>query len=322
MFEINLDNFTKKEENTKIENITKNPNERSLEELFNKGFFIIDKDCGPTSHSVCSLLKSLLEKNDFNITKIGHSGTLDPKVSGVLVCGINKATKLMEYMLLSSKRYICLMYFHNDFQIEELKKVIKSFVGKIKQTPPIISAVKRVEREREIYSLKILEIKGRYVLFDVSCERGTYIRKLCFDIGVKLKVNSQMVELRRVKAGSFSEDENIISLDKIRNLLELYKEDKKYENVLRKYLMPYECLVRDFKKIIVCDTTLESLKNGSDLKIPGIIYFEKGIRKNDFIAILSSKFELVAIGKSTLDYNDILKNEKGICVKTNKVFFD
>ena len=323
MFEINLSDFIKKDENTPVLNSSKNPNERTIDELIQKGFFVIDKDCGPTSHSTCDLLKSLLIKHKFKISKVGHSGTLDPKVTGVLVCGLNKSTRLMEYMLLSNKRYISLMYIHKSLDFKIIEKTIKSFVGKIKQLPPIISAVKREERFRNIYSIEILDRShdNKYILFDVSCERGTYIRKLCSDIGDKLNVKSQMVELRRVKAGPFCENsKNLISLDKLRNLLELYDEDKKYEVELKKYLLPYEQLVKDFKKIIVCDTTIEFLKQGTDLKVPGILYIQKDIKKNDLVAIFSTQNELIAIGKSQMTTKEIKKNEKGNCVKTNKVF--
>lgn len=130
----------KEKENSKF---GKKPEDRTITELLDKGVIVVDKDAGPTSHESVDFLKRILK-----IEKAGHSGTLDPKVTGVLVCGLGRATKLMEYMLLSSKEYVCLMYVHKEITQEQLDDAIKKFTGKIKQTPPVVSAVKRQERER------------------------------------------------------------------------------------------------------------------------------------------------------------------------------
>jgi H/ACA ribonucleoprotein complex subunit 4 len=124
----------------------KNPYERSFEELFDKGMIVVDKDAGPTSHQSADYLKKILK-----IERAGHSGTLDPRVTGVLAMGLGRATRLMEYMLKSNKEYICLMYVHKPVSEDKIKEALKKFTGKIMQTPPVVSAVKRQEREREIY---------------------------------------------------------------------------------------------------------------------------------------------------------------------------
>ncbi len=295
------------------------PENRTISQLLEHGYVNVDKHAGPTSHEVTDMLKRILE-----IEKAGHSGTLDPQVTGVLLCGLGKATRLMEFMLKSNKEYVCLLYLHKPVTDKQLDLAVKNFTGKIKQTPPIKSAVKRQERERTIYSIKVLSKKkdNQYVLMRVACEHGTYMRSLCHDMGQFLGIGGQMVELRRTKAGPITENDNIISLDKLNNLLELYKKDKKYEKELRKYLRPQEELLSDFKKIYARDSAVNSLSHGSDLAIPGIAKFEEGIELGETIAVLTLRGELVAMGTSYMSSKDIAKKKKGAVVKTHKVFIE
>ena len=298
------------------------PNELSVFDLIEQGFVIVDKDTGSTSHQIADHVKDLV-----GCSKAGHSGTLDPKVTGVLVVGLGKGTRLMDYMLKSDKVYICLMYLHKEVSDSDLEDAFSKFTGKIMQLPPIVSAVKREEREREIYSMEILSKKdnNQFVLFKVSCQHGTYIRKLCSDMGEYLGVGAQMAELRRIKAGPFTEEDNSISLDKLRNLWELYDEsnrDEKYHKELKNYIRPMGDLLKDFKKIFVSDAAIDSLSHGYDLAIPGIVKFEYGITNGEDVAIFSLKGELIAMGKSLMNSEEIKKLDKGICIKTNKVFMD
>ena len=310
------------------EEITKfgeNPYDRDIKSHFEKSYVVVDKDVGPTSHSVSTNLKEILK-----LKKSGHSGTLDPKVSGILVCGLNRATKLMEFMLKSDKRYICLLYLHKVCDYKIIQDTIKSFIGTIRQLPPVISNVKRKYRNRKIYDIEILDKTedNKYILFNVSCERGTYIRKLCTDIGEKIGVNSQMIELRRIKAGPFSENDNMICLDKIRNLYEIFLEEKdegnkkKFEANLREYIRPYEELTKDFKYVIVKDSCINSICNGWDLKIPGIVKIENDIKKNENVFIFSQKQELIAYGYCLMEFNDAKIKDKGNYIKVKKVFME
>jgi len=303
----------------------KDPLKRDLKELFEKGFINIDKNHGVNSHQLVDNLKEVL-----NIKKAGHSGTLDPNVTGVLLIGLGKATRLMEYMLKSNKEYVCHMFIHKEVTKEEILKVFKKFTGKIKQLPPVISAVKREERIREIYSIKLLdyESKGKDILFRVACQHGTYIRKLCSDIGKELGIGAQMKELRRTKAGPIKEEDEIISLDKLRNLFELYnnskikKEKEIFEKELKKYIKPMEFLLKDFKKVYVRDSAVDSICHGGDLAIPGIAKLEENIEIGETIAMFTLKNELIGMGMAFLTSKDIIKKRKGAFIKTNKVFME
>lgn len=301
----------------------KKPEDRTLEELFERGVINLDKDSGPTSHQVVDYIKSILM-----IPKAGHSGTLDPKVTGVLLVGLGKATRLMEYMLKSNKEYVCLMYLHSAVEEDKIREVAKQFVGVIKQTPPIVSAVKRQEREREIYSLNILEIAEdkQYVLFRVACQHGTYIRKLCTDLGESMGTKAQMVELRRTKAGTIKENDNIISLDRLRNLYELYKEydenSEIYMKELRRVIRPMEVVLSDMKKVYVRDSAVDTLCHGSDLAIPGVAKLDSNIELGDEVCLMTQKEELIGIGTAFLNSENVMKKKKGAFIKSHKVFMD
>jgi len=164
------------------------------------GIVFIDKPIGITSHKVAEIVKKILKAK-----KAGHTGTLDPNVSGLLIVLIGKATRLASLFNIE-KTYVGIGKLHKDVSIIELRKIIKeNFIGKIKQLPPKRSSVKREWREREIYEFKILEKQGRYFLFKVRCEAGTYIRKLIHDLGGFIG-GAHMLELRRIAIGKFNEN--------------------------------------------------------------------------------------------------------------------
>jgi len=320
---INKDNLIVKHNEKTNSKYGVEPEKRTLKELLDKGYINLDKDAGPTSHMATDNLKKIL-----GIKKAGHSGTLDPKVTGVLLIGLGRATRLMEYMLKSNKEYVCHMFVHSEVEKEKMLEVFSNFTGVIKQIPPIISAVKRQEREREIYSIEMLdyENKGKDILYKVACQHGTYIRKLCTDMCESIGLKGQMKELRRTKAGPIREENNIISLDKLRNLYELYNKGENnshiYEKELRKYLRPMEELLLEFKKVIVMDSAVDSICHGCDLAIPGVSQFDKNIEMEDEVALYTQKGELIAMGTAYLDSKKVVKKKKGAFVKTNKVFLD
>ena len=183
------------------------PYKRPIEVLLDSSVTTIDKPKGPTSHQVSAYIASILKA-----TKSGHSGTLDPKVTGVLSTAIGSGTRIVQALQTAGKEYICLLHLHKEFPKKEIQEAVMAFVGKIKQLPPIKSAVKRQWRFRKIYYIDIIEIEGKDVLFKVGCQAGTYIRKLCHDIGGKLNCGGHMAELRRTKAGPYNETRKIFSL--------------------------------------------------------------------------------------------------------------
>ena len=166
-----------KQESVTNENYGTYPEKRSVEQLLNYGIITLDKPQGPTSHQTVAWIRDILGLN-----KIAHTGTIDPMVSGVLVVMLNESVKATELIAREEKEYVALMHVHQQMPKETIIKSVNKFIGKIKQLPPLKSAVARRERIREIMSMEILEINGKDVLFKVKCEAGTYIRRLVDDI--------------------------------------------------------------------------------------------------------------------------------------------
>lgn len=290
------------------------PDKREVEEMINYGIINLDKPKGPTSHQVSDYVQKILK-----IKKAGHSGTLDPGVTGILPIATERATRIVQTLLKAGKEYVGIMHLHKDVDEKSLKKVIKEFTGKIKQKPPLKSAVKRVERYREIYYFEILEIDKKDVLFKVGCEAGTYIRKLVHDIGKKLCVGAHMAELRRTKAGPFNEDKNPATLQDLADAYHFWKNENN-EKFIRYCIQPIEAAIEHLPKIWVLDTAVNPLCHGSDLKIPGVSKVESDIEPDQVIAILTLKNELIATGTAKLTSKKIINNEKGVAVLTHKVF--
>jgi len=289
------------------------PEDRKTEEIINYGIVNIDKPRGPTSHQVSDYVQKIL-----GINKSGHSGTLDPAVTGVLPIALGRATRIVQGLLTAGKEYVAIMHLHREVEEEKLRETIKKyFIGKIQQIPPLKSSVKRQLRTRTVYYFNILEIDGRDVLFKVGTEAGTYIRKLIHDLGKKLGAGAHMAELRRTKAGPFDES-TLFTLHELTDACYFWKEEKN-DKFIRKVIQPVESGAEHLPKIWVFDTTIESICHGVDLKLPGISKLNGNISKDGVAAIMSLKGELVALGTSKMNSNEML-GEKGIAVQTEKVF--
>jgi H/ACA ribonucleoprotein complex subunit 4 len=291
------------------------PNKRSVEEHIKKGFVCIDKPRGPSSHEVVVWVRNIL-----NVKKTGHAGTLDPRVTGVLPVFIETATKLVKFLQESGKEYVCVMRLHGDVKEEEIRKVFRMFIGKIYQKPPLKSAVKKQLRIREIYSMQILEIEGRDILFKVSTESGTYIRKLCKDMGEVLGVGAHMQELRRTRTGEFVESESYT----LQDLLDAYifwKEEGE-ERYIREIIKPMEAAVSSIPKIVIKDTAVDAICHGANLSIKGVAMVEKNVKKDSTVAIFTAKGELVALGKALFSAEEMLELKKGIVVDVDRVLME
>ena len=289
------------------------PEERKTEEIINYGIVNIDKPKGPTSHQVSDYVQKIL-----HIGKSGHSGTLDPAVTGVLPVALGRATKIVQGLLTAGKEYVAIMHLHKEVDENILREIIsRNFIGKIQQMPPLKSSVKRQLRTREVYYFDILEIDGKDVLFKVGTEAGTYIRKLIHDIGQKLNVGAHMAELIRTKVASFDES-TLFTLHELTDAYYLWKEENN-DKFIRKAIQPVENGAKHLPKIWIFDTTVESLCHGVDLKVPGISKVNGNISKESIVAIMTLKDELVALGTAKMGSNEML-GEKGIAVQTDKVF--
>ena len=304
--------FTRKRSKTNSR-FGSDPDKRSVEELREYGIININKPRGPTSHQVSAYAQKILD-----VKKAGHAGTLDPNVTGVLPLALGRGTRIVQALINTGKEYICILYLHKPVEETKIREVMASFVGKIKQLPPLKSAIKRQERYRKIYYIDILEIDGQSVLFKVGCQAGTYIRKLCHDIGEKFGTKGHMAELVRTKAAVFKFVDSIMLQD-IADALWYYKNEGN-EIYIRKVIQPIEAAAAHLPKVFVLDTSIASLCHGVDLAVPGISKVESDIQLDETIAVMSLKGELIALGNAKMISKDMVKKEKGIAVKIEKVF--
>ncbi|MEM2164167.1 MAG: RNA-guided pseudouridylation complex pseudouridine synthase subunit Cbf5 [Candidatus Bathyarchaeia archaeon] len=240
-----------------------------------------------------------------------------PAVTGVLPITLNNAVKIVRVLLSGGKEYVGVMRLHGDVSRDKIKSCFDMFQGEIYQKPPVRSSVKRRLRTRRIYYLELLEIDGRDVLFRVGCEAGTYIRKLCYDIGEILGCGAHMKELRRTRVSTFTEDE-CVRVDDIFDAYMSWKESGD-ESMLRRIVRPMEDALTILPQVIVKDTAVEAICNGADLAVPGIVAFTGDIREGSLVAILTVKGEGVALGLAQLSAEKLLEKEKGIAVKTERV---
>jgi len=284
-----------------------------LEFLLENGVIALDKPAGPTSHEVATWVRNIL-----NVDRVGHGGTLDPGVTGVLPTGVGNATKAMQALLHAGKEYVCLLELHQKADEDDIRRVINEFVGKLYQKPPLRSSVKRVLRIREIYYNHIIEIKGRLVVFRVGSQAGTYIRKLCFDIGEAIGVGGHMRELRRTRVGNFREDEHLCSLYDLKDAFIFWKEDGD-ETLLRRYLQPVEFAVGHLPEIKVRDSAVDAICHGANLAANGVVQLSTGIKKDDMVAIKTLKDEIIALARSTESSERIAKAKSGIVANSERV---
>lgn len=285
--------------------------EKTVADLLPYSIVVIDKPCGPSSHEVSAWVKKLC-----GVTKAGHSGTLDPEVSGVLPVLLGEATKAAGHLLKDRKTYVALMKLRDSQSDKQLEEAFSRFRGPIYQTPPKKSAVRRVLRVRNIYRLELLENAGNFVLFESEVEAGTYIRKLCYDMGEVLGCGGLMAELRRIQAAGFTESQSH-TLQDLSDALWLWRE-KDQDDVLRKMLVPVEQAIA-LKKVVVSDGAIQPITTGANLAIPGILALDEGIKPEEPVQILSGKGELICLAKALMGSEKIRENKKGMAFDIERV---
>ena len=286
---------------------------RTISQLLNYGIIILDKPPGPTSHETVAWTKRILK-----LPKIGHSGTLDPQVSGVLPLGLGEATKALGVLLYGPKEYHALGRVHSLPSKEKLEEIIDLFQGEIFQKPPQRSAVVRQTRTRSIYEFEILEQKERLLLTRILCEAGTYIRKLYYDIGELLGPGATMIELRRTRVDQFRETDGLVTLHELANAFALW-EEKNDDSKLMKMIKPVEYAFSELKSVVIRDSAVDAMCHGAQLAIPGILKISSNLRKGDIVGIYSQKGEAVALAESMMSEEDIRDATKGYAFETKRI---
>lgn len=251
------------------------------------GIILVDKPQNWTSHDVVAKLRGVLHER-----RIGHSGTLDPLATGLLVVFVGRATRAVEFAEADSKEYITGLHLGVSTDTQDitgnivassgalpdeaaLREAIGRFIGDIEQIPPMYSAIKiggkklyelarrgeSVERAPRKITVSAIDIAGRDVddyILNISCSKGTYVRTLCSDIGEALGCGACMSSLRRTRAGVFS-------VDDAHSLADI--EAAVREGRLSDIILPVDTLFTSFPKLTVSQSAAKRLKNGNIIKI-------------------------------------------------------
>ena len=238
-------------------------------------------------------------------------------MTGVLPITLEESRKIVQALLLSGKEYVCVMKLHGEMEEEKVRKVLEEFQGTIYQRPPLRASVKRKLRTRKIYYIEFLEMEGRNVLFKVGCEGGTYIRKLCYDMGEVLGCGAHMQELRRTRAGPFIE-EDTVTLHEVAYYFMQYQE-RKDEELVKKFVQPMEKALALLPKIYIRDSAVDAVCHGANLTAPGVLSLETGISKGAMVAIFTLKGEAVALAGAAASTQEILDMGHGVVAETRRV---
>lgn len=270
------------------------------------GIIILNKPKGFTSNDVVNKVKHTFD------CKVGHTGTLDPNATGVLPLLLGNGTKFSKYLINHDKRYRATIKLGDktstgdsegeiieskavdNFTTDFIENVLKQFLGKQIQTPPIYSAIKvkgkklyeyarkgiDVEipkRNIEIYKIQLVKYQeaDKTIIFDVECSKGTYIRSLCEDIAEKLGTVGYMIELERQKVGEFSIENSVTIEDIIKN-----KDDERW---VKNSIITLEELLKNYPQVTIDEENIEKFLNGVkiNVNVPDGIY--RALYKNIFI---------------------------------------
>jgi len=242
-------------------------------------------------------------------------------VTGILPVALENATKTVQALLLSGKEYVCVMKLHGDASEQRVREVLKEFEGKIYQRPPLRASVKRRLRTRTVYYIDFLEMEGRNVLFKVGCEAGTYIRKLCYDVGEVLGCGAHMQELRRTRAGPFVEEEDLVTLHEVAYYFEKWRETGD-ESHIRRFILPMEKALELLPKIYIRDSAVDAVCHGASLTAPGVVAFEDSVAPNHTVAVLTLKGEAVALAKALVSASQLAEMDHGFVAKTHRVLME
>ena len=295
------------------------PLNRPYEQHLNYGVINLDKPANPSSHEVVSWIKRIL-----NLEKTGHSGTLDPKVTGCLLVCLNRATRLVKSQQGAGKEYVCIIRFHEKPESKaQFVRILETLTGALFQKPPPVAAVKRVLRVRTIYWSKMLDWDpdNHMAAFHVSCEAGTYIRTLCIHIGLLMGCGAHMQELRRVRSGCLDENKHLVTLHDVLDAHHI-QQNFNDESYMRRVVYPLELILTGYKRIVVKDSCVNAICYGAKLQIPGVLRFENGIDVNDEIVLMTTKGEAVAIGVAQMATSVIATVDHGVVSNIKRVIMD
>ena len=275
------------------------PDERSPAELLTFGVVNLDKPPGPSSHQVSGWLRdavadTLEERGvDASIDQAAHAGTLDPKVTGCLPVMLGDATRLAQVFLEGAKEYVAVLECHAPVPADA-ESVVAEFEGPIYQKPPRKSAVSRRLRVREIYDLEVLERAERQLLLRIRCESGTYVRKLCHDLGLALGTGGHMGHLRRTATTPF-DDTDLYSAYEFLDALAFWLEDGD-PDPLYEVVDPAERILEDIPRVVIAESAAREVANGAPVYAPGVVEVEVETAEGELVACFTPNEAAVCLG--------------------------
>jgi len=283
------------------------PADRTPRELLEFGVVNLDKPPGPSAHQVSGWVRDMLAdsydllvaptaedgKNDpdrsqasdstgdsegnhqesgSGIDRAAHTGTLDPTVTGCLPVLTGRATRLSG-ALLTPKEYVAVLEVHSHLP-EDFEGTIEGFVGPIYQKPPRKSAVSRRLRARKIYGIEVLDTEERRALLRISCESGTYVRKLCHDLGLALGTGAHMGHLRRTRAEPF-DDSDLVTLHDLADALAVATENlEEGSEALTGVVQPAERALVHLPRLVIAHSAAREVANGAPVYAPGVLGYD------------------------------------------------
>ncbi|KAJ3061726.1 centromere/microtubule-binding protein cbf5, partial [Podochytrium sp. JEL0797] len=295
------------------------PLKRDIENYVRYGVINLDKPSNPSSHEVVAWIRRILR-----VEKTGHSGTLDPKVTGCLIVCVDRATRLVKSQQGAGKEYVAVLRLHDAIDNEkQLSQGLETLTGALFQRPPLISAVKRQLRVRTIHDIKLIEFNNdRHLgVFWVSCEAGTYIRTLCVHLGLLLKVGGHMQELRRVRSGGIGEADDMFTMHDVLDAQWVY-DNTKDESYLRQVVKPLESLLTTYKRIVVKDSAVNAICYGAKLMLPGLLRFENAIDLHEEVVLMTTKGEAIALGIACMSTAEMATVDHGVVAKIKRVIME
>jgi tRNA pseudouridine55 synthase len=238
------------------------PDERDRAALQQFGVVNLDKPPGPSAHQVAAWVRDATDQD-----RVAHGGTLDPKVTGCLPVLLGDAARMARVFDDAVKEYVAVLELHGTAPAD-FDTVVDEFEGEIYQKPPRKSAVVRQLRTRRIHELDVLEHADRRALLRVRCASGTYIRKLCHDIGLALGTGAHMGDLRRTATGTF-DDTTLVSMHDLTDALAFADEGN--ESALRDVIQPAERALTHLPRVTIAPSAAHQIAEGAPVYAPGVL---------------------------------------------------
>jgi len=251
------------------------PEDRSPADLLSFGVVNLDKPPGPSAHQVAGWVRDAVAdaldeagEADHGVDRAAHAGTLDPKVTGCLPTLLGDGARVAQVFDDSVKEYVAVLELHGPAPAD-LDAVLGEFEGEIYQKPPRKSAVVRRLRTRTVHAIDVLEREERRVLCRVRCQAGTYIRKLCHDVGRALGTGAHMGDLRRTATGTF-DDADLVTMEDLVDALAFWVEDGD-DGPLREVVSPAERALTHLPRVVVAPSAAREVAEGAPVYAPGVL---------------------------------------------------